>query len=105
MILRLEQRKDFFLDLSSSTRIRTWNTRLEDGSDRPFHHRAITPEKVVSLPAARQVDRRGVEPRLSECKSDVFPLDEQPSKTNDLCHVISGGSGGRTRQSKLMRLR
>ena len=31
----------------------------------------ITPNHLV-------VDRRGIEPRLPDCKSGVFPLDEQP---------------------------
>ena len=29
--------------------------------------------------SAFRVDRRGVEPRLPECKSGVFPLDQQPA--------------------------
>lgn len=91
---------------SSSTRIRTWNTCLEDRHDQsisPSSHyirlfsgrhgirtHNSSDEALISsearqtvsgyLPFFVRVDRRGIEPRLPGCKPGVVPLDQQPEK-------------------------
>ena len=40
------------------------------------HAIAVSPRWTIT--PIHSVDRRGIEPRLPECKSGVFPLDQQP---------------------------
>ena len=51
--------------------------RIRRVSTRQGRH-AIAVSSRWTITPIHSVDRRGIEPRLPDCKSGVFPLDEQP---------------------------